>query len=204
MSTKDLILSTAKDMISEVGFHKMTTANLARRADISEGTIYRHFESKEDILQHILDTFDQKYLALADQCRTRMNKGTLSFEDLLGSHFAFLDANAADIKIVLGTYSILELTRRSMGRFIDRLRGLFEEFLAQGIANGTVRDVPLADTGLIIANMFFGLMRIKLYWPEITDFSTEAVAFCRRSLVIDPACPANPANPANPAAPEVE
>jgi Transcriptional regulator len=189
MSTKDLILLTAKDMISEVGFHKMTTANLARRADISEGTIYRHFESKEDILQHILDTFDQKYLTLADQCRARMDKGTLTLEDLLGSHFAFLDANAADIKIVLGTYSILELTRRSMGRFIERMRSLFEDFLARGIARGTVRNVPLGDTGMIIANMFFGLMRIKLYWPEIADFSREAVEFCRRSLLIEEAKP---------------
>lgn len=183
MSTKDLILATAKDMISEVGFHKMTTANLARRADISEGTIYRHFESKEDILQHILDIFDQKYQALAEQCRARMDKDNLSIEDLLGSHFAFLDANAADIKIVLGTYSILELTKRSMARFIERMRTLFEDFLARGIKNGTIRDVPLDHTAMIIANMFFGLMRIKLYWPEISDFSREAVEFCRRSLV---------------------
>jgi AcrR family transcriptional regulator len=184
MSTKDLILSTAKDMISEVGFHKMTTANLAKQADISEGTIYRHFESKEDILQHILDSFDEKYLALAESCRTRMDKGTLSLDDLLGSHFAFLNANAADIKIVLGTYSILDITRHSMGRFIERMRTLFEDFLARGRENGTLLDVPPRPTGLILANMFFGLMRIKLYWPEIDDFSKEAVEFCRRSLMM--------------------
>lgn len=184
MSTKDLILSTAKDMISEVGFHKMTTANLAKRADISEGTIYRHFESKEDILQHILDTFDEKYQALAENCRARMDKGTLSLEDLLGSHFAFLDANAADIKIVLGTYSILDATRRSMARFIERMRALFEDYLAHGAEDGTLLEVPLRPTGLILANMFFGIMRIKLYWPEIDDFSTEAVEFCRRSLML--------------------
>lgn len=185
MSTKDLILATAKDMISEVGFHKMTTANLARRADISEGTIYRHFESKEDILQHILDTFDEKYQSLAEQCRRRMDSGSLTLEDLLGSHFTFLDANAADIKIVLGTYSILDPTKRSMSRFIERMRALFEDFLARGVELGTIRDVPLRPTGMIIANMFFGLMRIKLYWPEIDDFSVEAVEFCRRSLLKD-------------------
>ncbi|MBU1228592.1 MAG: TetR/AcrR family transcriptional regulator [Proteobacteria bacterium] len=184
MSTKDLILSTAKDMISEVGFHKMTTANLAKRADISEGTIYRHFESKEDILQHILDTFDEKYQALAESCRARMDKGPLSIEDLMGSHFAFLDANAADIKIVLGAYSILDATRRSMARFIERMRALFEDYLVHGHENGILREVPLKPTGLILANMFFGLMRIKLYWPEIDDFSTEAVEFCRRSLTL--------------------
>jgi hypothetical protein len=115
-----------------------------------------------------------------------MDKDTLSLEDLLTSHFAFLDANAADIKIVLGTYSILELTKRSMSRFIERMRQLFEDFLSRGIERGTIREVPLDHTGMIIANMFFGLMRIKLYWPEIKDFSEEAVKFCRRSLVIEP------------------
>ena len=82
MSTKDLILSTAKDMISEVGFHKMTTASLARRADISEGTIYRHFESKEDILQHILDHFDERE---AGRVRERVVVGDVG----LGEHLAF-------------------------------------------------------------------------------------------------------------------
>jgi len=184
MSTKDLILSTAKDMISEVGFHKMTTANLARRADISEGTIYRHFESKEDILQHILDNFDQKYQALAEQCRARMDRGAMNLDDMLGCHFVFLDTNTADIKIVLGTYSILDPTKRSMNRLIDRMRALFEDFIGRSIENGTLRDVPLRSTALIIANMFFGLMRLKLYWPDSEDFSADAVGFCRRSLVI--------------------
>jgi Transcriptional regulator len=185
MSTKDLILSTAKDMISEVGFHKMTTSNLAKRAEISEGTIYRHFESKEDILQNILDAFDEKYLVMAEQCRARMNRGALTLDELLGNHFTFMDANAADIKIVLGTYSILEITRRSMFTFLTRMRTLFEEFLAMGIKDGVVRDVPLAPSGLILTNMFFGLMRIKLYWPEIEDFSAEAVEFSRRSLLLN-------------------
>ncbi|MDO9631225.1 MAG: TetR/AcrR family transcriptional regulator [Humidesulfovibrio sp.] len=184
MSTKDLILSTAKDMISEVGFHKMTTANLAKQADISEGTIYRHFESKGDILQHILDAFDEKYQTLSESCRSRMEKGTLSLDDLLGSHFTFLEANAADIKIVLGTYSILDITRNSMARFIERMRSLFEDFLANGKKAGSLIEVPLRPTGLILANMFFGLMRIKLYWPEFDDFSKEAVEFCRRSLMV--------------------
>ncbi len=186
MSTKDLILSTAKDMISEVGFHKMTTASLARRADISEGTIYRHFESKEDILQHILDSFDERYLVLADQCRARMAQGSLTLDELLNGHFAFLDANAADIKIVLGTYTILEATRRTMTRFLERTRALFEEYLAHNMKLGVIREVPLGPTGLILTNMFFGLMRIKLYWPGIDDFSKEAVEFTRRSLLVDP------------------
>lgn len=185
MSTKDLILSTAKDMISEVGFHKMTTASLARRADISEGTIYRHFESKEDILQHILDSFDERYLVLADQCRARMAQGTLTLDELLNGHFTFLDANATDIKIVLGTYTILEATRRTMTRFMERTRALFEEYLAHNIKIGVIRDVPLGPTGLILTNMFFGLMRIKLYWPGIDDFSKEAVEFTRRSLLVN-------------------
>jgi hypothetical protein len=64
------------------------------------------------------------------------------------------------------------------------MRTLFEDFLAHGHTDGTLIEVPLRPTGLILANMFFGLMRIKLYWPEIDDFSSEAIEFCRRSLSV--------------------
>ncbi len=69
-------------------------------------------------------------------------KDTLTLDDLLGSHFAFLEANAADIKIVLGTYSILELTKRSMGRFIERMRSFSRTFSPAASRTGPSATFP--------------------------------------------------------------
>lgn len=47
--TRERILSGARQLFAEKGFDGATTAEIARRAGIAEGTIYRHFESKKEL-----------------------------------------------------------------------------------------------------------------------------------------------------------
>jgi len=43
------------DIISTEGLAKLSTKNLATKVGVSEGTIYRHFKSKKDILLSVVD-----------------------------------------------------------------------------------------------------------------------------------------------------
>lgn len=184
MTTKDLILSTAKEMIAEVGFHKTTTANLAKRANISEGTIYRHFESKEDILLQILRDLEEAYSRFIVQCRETTDGGYGTIEKVLASHLGFVRENEADIKIVLSTYGILDAAKKSMASLVYRMESFFEDCLRKAKDKGVVYDnVPERQTALVMVTLLFGLMRLKLYWPEIEDLSEVATEFCRRSVV---------------------
>lgn len=184
MTTKELILSTAKDMIAEVGFHRTTTANLAKRANISEGTIYRHFESKEDILLQILQDLEDSYSRFINHCRENTDGGYGTIEKLLANHLVFVRENEADIKIVLSTYGILDAAKKSMAALVYRMEGFFEDCLRKAKTKDVVPgEIPERQTAFILVTLLFGLMRMKLYWPEIEDLSLPAVDFCRRSLV---------------------
>ncbi len=186
MNTKDLILSTAKDMIAEVGFHKTTTANLAKRANISEGTIYRHFESKEDILLHILKNLEDSYTRFIVGCREATDGGFATIQAILESHMGFVQENEADIKIVLSTYGILDTAKKSMATLVYKMESFFEDCLREAEKKGVTKPVPPRETALILVTLLFGLMRLKLYWPEIEDLSKAAVDFCRRAVVTEP------------------
>jgi len=48
------ILQAAKEVFFEQGFHKATVDDVAAHAQVSKGTIYLYFESKESILAHLL------------------------------------------------------------------------------------------------------------------------------------------------------
>ena len=48
------ILQAARDVFFENGFHRATVDNVAERAEVSKGTVYLYFESKETILAHLL------------------------------------------------------------------------------------------------------------------------------------------------------
>ncbi len=49
-TTRDRLLEAARDLFTTVGYHATTTPLLAKRAGVAEGTIYRHFPSKQALL----------------------------------------------------------------------------------------------------------------------------------------------------------
>ncbi|MGN1279241.1 MAG: TetR/AcrR family transcriptional regulator, partial [Limosilactobacillus sp.] len=51
---KKKVLTTALKLFSSNGFHATTTAKIAKQAGVSEGTIYKYFSSKNDLLVKLL------------------------------------------------------------------------------------------------------------------------------------------------------
>lgn len=183
MKTKDLILETAKEMISQVGFHRATTSNLAKTANISEGTIYRHFESKEDILLHILTGLENEFSYYIESIHQKIDKGECSFDLIMEEYFDFVTANEVDLKIMLSTYGLLDSSKRLMAIFLKNLELILSECIKVGIKKGLVKEVPVEESATVVMTIIFGLTRIHLYWPDQSDVRKEAVAFCKRSLL---------------------
>lgn len=48
-STQDRIVAAARTLFGQNGFHRTTTAEIARQAGIAEGTIYRYFRDKKEL-----------------------------------------------------------------------------------------------------------------------------------------------------------
>jgi len=53
---KELIRQAALSVFAQHGFYSTTAHQIAEEAGVAVGTLYNHFEDKEDILMHILDT----------------------------------------------------------------------------------------------------------------------------------------------------
>ncbi len=181
MKTKELILETAKELISEVGYHKTTTASLAKRANISEGTIYRHFESKEDVLVHILKDLDARYARFVEGL---LGQGPICLVDeMLRQHLAFVEENSLAIKIMLVTYKLIDSAREVMESVVARLSNFFSVCLAKENDNHRLQDISVQDAAHILLIFLFALTRAKLYWPDLGDLTEPAILFCRRGLL---------------------
>ncbi len=53
--TRATLVQAAAELMVEVGFDAMTTAALAKRAGLAEGTLYRHFSGKEAITEAVFE-----------------------------------------------------------------------------------------------------------------------------------------------------
>jgi AcrR family transcriptional regulator len=89
------VLETAEAVFDELG-PSASTEEIARRAGVGIGTVFRHFPTKEDLLAAIMKARLEKVFAAADQLADSGDPGTAFFE-----FFAQLVAEAARKKTVV-------------------------------------------------------------------------------------------------------
>jgi AcrR family transcriptional regulator len=66
--TRELIAETARRLFAERGFDAVTVAQIARAADVSEGTVFNYFPTKEDLFYGDMEAFETE---LVDAVRRR-------------------------------------------------------------------------------------------------------------------------------------
>ncbi len=58
---RELILTAAREIFGEKGYHSATSEEIAKRAGVGKGTIYQYFESKQDIFLQMHILYLQQY-----------------------------------------------------------------------------------------------------------------------------------------------
>ncbi|HHV08857.1 MAG TPA: TetR/AcrR family transcriptional regulator [Clostridiales bacterium] len=56
---KDRLIITAIEIIDELGIQGLSTREIAKRQDVSEATLFRHYKSKNELLIAVLNYFSQ-------------------------------------------------------------------------------------------------------------------------------------------------
>lgn len=135
--TRDRLARAALDLFTTRGYHETTTPLIAARAGVAEGTIYRHFPSKEDLLNEVFRAAVRAFLEpvkAADPtqpCRERLDGIALRWGVIAA-------ANPALVRLVFDQTFTRFLDERSRAALRD-LRGQIEQTVASGKAAGDVR-----------------------------------------------------------------
>jgi AcrR family transcriptional regulator len=61
--TRRLIADTARRLFAQRGFEHVTVAEIARAAEVSEGTVFNYFPTKEDLVYERMEVFEQEMLS---------------------------------------------------------------------------------------------------------------------------------------------
>ena len=71
------ILQTLAGMLENPKAEKITTAALAARLDVSEAALYRHFASKAQMYEGLIDFIESSILSLINQINQKQESGLL-------------------------------------------------------------------------------------------------------------------------------
>ena len=185
-SSKDLILENAKQLFAENGFKGTTIAQIAKTSNVTDAAIYRHYKSKQQIFDVIVETFLADYRVLLDQIRERQKSGYCLIENLIHDLCAFIDLRNIEFKVILNAYTTIESARKAMDTFYDYLAETVTACLMRGIKDGTVRsDIAVPQTAVIIATLLVGVNRRRLFGPIAPNHDTlaqDTVVFCQSAI----------------------
>jgi TetR/AcrR family transcriptional regulator, repressor of fatR-cypB operon len=161
-ATRQKLLRAALELFTTVGFRATTTPEIAARAGVAEGTIYRHFSGKEALL---LAAFREAQSWGLELVRAQESEKPLPPRDrLLGVARRLVSAAEADPAMIR-----MLLRRRDEGYLDDSSRGAAREFrealqqiVASGKSDGLIRPGP-ADlwTSVWLALVAFAAERVS-------------------------------------------
>ncbi len=166
------IINASLELIAENGIQSLTIKNLSKKIGLVESAIYRHYESKTQILMALLDS-------IGDQTKYGNEKGvTRAFEFIekkLENHFQTFHKNPALVSVVYAEDlfqnepGLVEKTRLKVEKSLSAL----SELIQQGQQRGEIRtDI---DAG-IIAVMINGSLRMLVKQWKMSGYSFNLIS----------------------------
>lgn len=158
---RNAILDAAEAVFAERGFHGARIQDIAERARIAVGTVYNHFDQKDDVLSALLEERTEGLLAQVHvgendpgEFRARLQARVARMLAYVAQHRAFF-AIANEHGLFAGTASPGARAAPRNLQQIENFRMVFRAIVEEGIASGDLE--PLGADAL--ARFLAGTMR---------------------------------------------
>ena len=178
---RNQILDAAAEVFAEKGFARATTKEIADRADVSEGTIYNYFDSKEDLLIGMMARMAEMQVVSTGLEFTDEQRGQLEalgdsivlsealthstrefWINMLRWRHSFVTQNQTMLQALLAEILVNSELRANYNRqLVVPFMSVFERQVEERVARGEIHsvDVQLVVRFLLAMNLgMFGLL----------------------------------------------
>lgn len=166
------IIKASLEIIAENGIQSLTIKNLSKRIGLVESAIYRHYESKTQILIAILDS-------ITGEAKSNDLKGDESvicfLEKILENHFLTFTNNPALVSVVFAEDLfqneplLVEKTKIKVEKSISELAKL----ISVGQQKGEIRNDIISEQASIMIN---GSVRMLVKQWKMSGYSFDLIA----------------------------
>ena len=148
------ILQTLAAMLENPKGEKITTAALAARLDCSEAALYRHFASKAQMFEGLIEFTESSLFSVINQIETEQTQGLRQVEHILALLLNFAQRNRGMTRVLTGDALVNENPR--LQTRINLLHDKVEAALKQSLRVAVTQEQLAADAD------FAGLANILL------------------------------------------
>jgi AcrR family transcriptional regulator len=155
---KKVTVEAVIELAAEQNPGEITTAAIAKRMNLTQGALFRHFPSKDAIWQAVMDWVAERLLGRIDKAIQSASSPLAALEAIFMTHIDFVTLHPGVPRMIFGELQRAEdtpakrMVRTLISRYGDRLRLLIEQGKAQG------ELAPEVDT-TAAATLFIGMIQ---------------------------------------------
>jgi TetR/AcrR family transcriptional regulator len=125
------ILRALAQMLEAPKWERVTTASLAARLGVSEAALYRHFASKAQMYEGLIEFIEQSVFTLANRIAQDEADGAKQAEKLVEMLLAFAEKNPGMVRVMIGDALVGEHERLQVriNQFYERFEATLKQSL---------------------------------------------------------------------------
>jgi len=149
------ILQTLAVMLQEPAGDRVTTAALAGRLQVSEAALYRHFASKAQMFEGLIEFIESTVFGLINQIASNDDDGLRQLRAMVAMLLGFAEKNPGMTRVLIGDALVTEDDRlqERINQLIDRLEASIKQSFRLAVAQSRLpADTDAAArAGIVLA-----------------------------------------------------
>lgn len=136
------ILQALAEMLEQPKGERVTTAALAAKLSVSEAALYRHFASKAQMFEGLIEFIESTLFGLINQIASEEENALKQVQQVLNLLLSFAERNPGMTRVLVGDALINEDDRLQLriNQLIDRLELSLKQCYRQAVAQGALPD----------------------------------------------------------------
>ncbi len=156
---KNQILDAATLIFSEKGYNRANTDEIAKKANLGKGTLYRYFKNKKDIFFSVVDRglskLKERILEEAEKAKDPLKK----IENAIKAYLSFFEENRNFVGMLIHEQSSFQkrIAKRYFEHYygnVDRIKKTFKT----GIEQGLIKEMDMDSLISVYASLLNGLV----------------------------------------------
>ena len=130
------ILEVLATLLEQPRAERVTTASLAARLGVSEAALYRHFASKAQMFDGLIDFVEQAVMTLVNQIMAKETDAATQARMIVSMVVQFAEKNRGLTRVMVGDALVFEHDRLQirMNLFFDKLEAAIKQCLRDAAA----------------------------------------------------------------------
>lgn len=139
-ANREAVLHTAAQLFLELGYHRATLNEVARRLNITKPSLYNYFRGKDDILQECYRLGQAEMDRAIQEIDGRSGSGLDKLKRLIRAYARVMTVDFGMCLVRLDNRELAPHARREAVEGLRRCDRAFRRYIATGIEDGSIVD----------------------------------------------------------------